>query len=110
LVPRRQHTRNKILRAGRATTHSPPTINRRYQTNHCPLNQPLRNYYCPIAGASSRFWRRSRRGISLAHATAKPESRVCHSPRRKNYPRQHKNTSTMAILPLSSAEVSPRDE
>ncbi len=24
LVPRRQHTRNKIMRAGRATSHSPP--------------------------------------------------------------------------------------
>jgi hypothetical protein len=26
LVPRRFHTRNKIMRAGRATSHSPPTV------------------------------------------------------------------------------------
>jgi hypothetical protein len=32
LVPRRQSTQNKIIRAGRATSHSPPTINRRNHT------------------------------------------------------------------------------
>ena len=68
------------------------------------LNQPLQYYYRPIAGSSSQFWRCSRRGISLVRATAKPESRVCHSPWRKNNRRQHKNTATMAILPLSSAD------
>jgi hypothetical protein len=42
--------------------------------DHFTLNRPLRYYYRPIAGASSRFWRRSRKGIPLVRATAKPES------------------------------------
>jgi hypothetical protein len=74
LVPRRQHTRNKIIRAGRATSHSPPTVYRRNHKDHFTLNRPLGYYYRPIAGASSWFWRRSGRGISLVRATAKPES------------------------------------
>ncbi len=40
----------------------PPTL---YIQDHFSLNRPLRYYYRPIAGVSSRFWRRSRRGYHL---------------------------------------------
>jgi hypothetical protein len=73
------------------------------------INQPLQYYYCRITRACSRFWRCSRRGTSLARANAKPESRICNSPWRKNHRRTLKFTATMAILPLSSAEVPPRN-
>ena len=43
----------------------------------------MRYYYRPITRASTQFWRCSGRGISLAHATAKPELRLFYSPWRK---------------------------
>jgi hypothetical protein len=73
------------------------------------LNRPLQYYYRHITRVCSRFWRRSRRGTSLARATAKPESQICNSPWRKNHRRTLKFTATMAILLLSSAEVPPHD-
>ena len=70
---------------------------------------PLRYYYHRITRACSWFWQRSGRGTSLARATAKPESQICNSLWRKNHRRTLKFTATMAILPLSSAEVPPHD-
>ncbi len=73
------------------------------------LNQPLQYNYCRITRACSRFLRRSRRGTSLVRATAKPESQICNSPWRKKHRRTLKFTAMMAIFPLSSAELPPRD-
>jgi hypothetical protein len=50
LVPRRQHTQNKIIRAGRATSHSPPHINHRNHT------RPLHPKSTPAILLSPHCW------------------------------------------------------
>jgi len=74
LVPRRQNTQNKIIRAGQATSHSPPHYKSPKPTRPLHPKSTPAILLSPIAGASLRFWQRSGRGISLVHATAKPES------------------------------------
>ena len=110
LIPRTQPKLGE--RADQATCRFLPKIAINYLfiiQLHFSLNQPLQYYYHRITRACSRFWRRSCRGTSLARATVKPESQICNSPWRKNHCRTPKFTGTMAILPLSSAEVPPRN-
>ena len=110
LVPCRQHTRNKIMLAGQATSHPPPPL---YRRNH---TRPPHPKLTPAILLSPHCWgelavlaTQSQGDITCA---CDCEARIVSLPlpAEKKYCRQHKNTATMAMLPLSSAEVSPRDK